>query len=73
MMEFRIVGEPDSDRRECIDCRHLKGAVTLWCMSDEAADRRGTRDPSARQCQEWEGMKPWRWWHFFAGYLKAKR
>lgn len=60
MIEFRWKGDtpPNEKRRACKDCRHLKGALSLLCTNDAAAEHRGTSIPGIRDCDYWEPMLP---------------
>jgi hypothetical protein len=49
-----LSGRPDPEQRRCYDCRHLKAAVSWWCRSPEATERRGTAIPGTQDCPEWE-------------------
>lgn len=44
---------PDAERRACVDCGHLRGAVSWWCASSVAAARRRTRIPGHERCPDW--------------------
>ncbi len=67
MFEFRYKGDtlPDAKSRGCNDCKHLKGAVSLWCTSDEACKARGSHIPGVIHCTYWEAMERARWYHKF--------
>lgn len=59
MYEFRYTaGSPNAERKACPDCRHLKGAVTLWCTNKKAIAAHGTAMPRRILCQFWEPMLP---------------
>lgn len=42
--------------RACGDCASLAGAVTLWCMNDDAHRQRKTRIPGVKGCPFWQPM-----------------
>lgn len=46
--------KPDTDRRACKDCLHLRAAVSLWCTEDKATQHRGTKIPEAIGCTFWK-------------------
>jgi len=51
--------KPDAEKKSCSDCFFLRGAVTLWCLNEEARDYRGTRIPGVYNCHFWEpGLTP---------------
>lgn len=54
MIDQVIDGTPDADKRGCKDCRHMRGAVSWWCMNDEARKRHGSGIPGYRDCENWE-------------------
>ncbi len=66
MIELRVIeGQPDADRKSCVDCRHMKAAVCWWCTNQKAIKYRGTSFPGVHSCQFWEPAlkvdppKPW--------------
>lgn len=63
MIEVRIIGEPNAERKSCYDCHHCKASVTWWCKSKEARAYFGTGIPGREKCQFWKAAKPARWYH----------
>lgn len=57
MTEFLTRSIPDTTQRRCYDCRHLRGAISLWCISPEARRARGTAIPGVRECSYWMPMR----------------
>ena len=58
MIEFiHKSGNPDYERKGCDDCKHLKGAASLWCSNEEAAKANGTTIPKFKSCSFWEPMR----------------
>jgi hypothetical protein len=41
-------------RKSCYDCKHLYGAITLWCTNKNAISYRGTAIPGCMNCQFWQ-------------------
>ncbi len=66
MFSFVCTGKPNDKLKCCRDCYHLQGAVTLWCMNDEAIEYRGTGIPGVKHCQFWKPMSQKRALGFFA-------
>jgi len=54
MIRFLHTATPDATLRRCYDCRHLGGAVSLWCTNKSAVNRRRTNFPGCRDCPDWE-------------------
>lgn len=47
-------GKPDEKRRACVDCRHLKGAVSLWCQNEaRLADGHSAMPRNVPACSYW--------------------
>ncbi len=57
MIHTLLVVPGDATKRRCYDCRHCQGALSWWCVNDEAAKRRGTRIPGERDCPQWESAE----------------
>jgi hypothetical protein len=54
-----------SGKRQCEDCAHCKGAVSLWCTNDDAIRKRRTAIPGAINCRHWspcERLDDMAWW-----------
>lgn len=49
---------PDAERRACVDCGWLRGALHWWCMSEEAKEYRGTTIPGVHDCPFWKPAGP---------------
>ena len=73
MIENRYTsGNPDSDKKSCVDCRHLKGAMRWWCMNEEARKERGTLIPGTINCDFWEPILPYKF-NIFTWIIDAFR
>lgn len=57
MIEQILNGEPNADRKACVDCRDLQAAMGWWCTNQAAIDRRGTREPGISQCPNWRAAR----------------
>ncbi len=60
-----IKGVPDEQRKSCFDCRYCQGAVSWWCINEEAIDYRGTSIPGVHNCHFWKPIQVWnnlKWW-----------
>lgn len=76
MFKFVVVkGKPDSERKSCIDCFYLRGAVTLWCTNKEAFKYNGSKIPDYYNCKFWKPMKMKKdlkfWERIFPDYIEA--
>ena len=49
--------EPDSERKNCCDCRYCQGAVTMWCVNPETCKARGTAIPGISNCPYWQAVR----------------
>lgn len=54
MLELVVLNEPDSARRSCYDCGHLKAAVSWWCTNKKCIEWRGTSIPGVHNCPFWK-------------------
>ena len=41
-------------KKNCADCIHLKGAISLWCTNKNASKARGTSIPGVSNCPFWQ-------------------
>lgn len=46
-------GKPNAERKGCVDCKFMRGAITLWCTNKAASDDRGTLIPGVIDCPHW--------------------
>jgi len=46
--------ESPFERKNCSDCAHLEGYISLWCTSAEAIEFRGTSIPGVNHCPFWK-------------------
>lgn len=60
---------PDADSRDCSDCKFCVGYVSAWCINKAACEERGTQLPNAINCEYWEPIMRYRWWHWFDKYV----
>jgi len=51
-----VEGTPDSSKRGCYDCTNLRGAVTLWCVDEDARQQGGTGS-GVTGCVYWKPVK----------------
>lgn len=74
MIEVRITGEPDADKKRCYDCHHCKASVSWWCKSPEAFAFYRTKIPGREKCPFWKGALPAKWYHYLAplGFIIIK-
>jgi hypothetical protein len=49
-----VNGVPDEKRKSCFDCNQCQGAVSWWCVNEQAAKARGTKIPGVVHCPHWE-------------------
>jgi hypothetical protein len=73
-----IEGKADTERKECYDCKYLKGAMTWWCTNDDAVKVRGTAYTKVCNCPYWEATTHIDDLGFFqklfkSGYIEIKR
>jgi hypothetical protein len=71
MIELRVIsGTPDSNKKACIDCRHMKASVNWWCTNEEARKATGNFIPNVYNCKFWEpalSAKSQKWWEKILG------
>ena len=41
-------------KKNCSNCIHLKGAISLWCTNENAKKARATSIPGVSNCPFWE-------------------
>lgn len=77
MSEFVVVkGQPNSNKKECRDCKFLFSLVTLWCANKKAIEYRTIRLANAINCEFWQPMRDWnelKLWEKLFSFIKIKK